>query len=231
MHELTESEILEIERRTRGQSLNGNWFAERKLRLTGSRFGTALRLYEKSTNVAGRQRLIREIQGLQSVPDTAPIRWGRDHEAVAIEAYRNQSWDDVRASGLWVFPSGVLAASPDALVYRAQDHGPRPTSIVEVKCPYSVRDQTFSEMQRFGSLPKYLMGDLSLKIGTDYWHQIQGQLAATQAYKCDFIVWTTRDMLVRPVYKDPYWEQVYMPRLHRFYNEDILPALDPVSTL
>jgi hypothetical protein len=55
-------------------------------------------------------------------------------------------------SGIWLHHSGILGASPDGRVlvpvkhgFFIQGQGTGPAEIVEVKCPFSVRDMTILE--------------------------------------------------------------------------------------
>ena len=70
-----------------------------------------------------------------------------------------------------------------------------PSKPLEIKCLYTVRDK------KFYSLPTnfYLEcagGKLRLKKIHIYYYQIQMQMALTNCASCDFVVWTSRDILI-----------------------------------
>ena len=75
---------------------------------------------------------------------------------------------------MWLDESGVLGASPDGLV--GEDH------VVEVKCPYTHRNQTLDESLKHKTfcLKQVENGKYELKRDHVYWHQVQGQIYLTQ---------------------------------------------------
>ena len=83
---ITQEEILEIEKNTRDQSSNDQWFDERKKRLTASNFGAVIKR-KKSIHP---KSLLEKIhnQHRQSNPP-APCKWGLDKEENAIKAYHS----------------------------------------------------------------------------------------------------------------------------------------------
>ena len=44
------------------------------------------------------------------------IEWGTKHEGTAVAEYVQHSGNKVINSGIWLFPEGDLAASPDGIV-------------------------------------------------------------------------------------------------------------------
>ena len=70
--------------------------------------------------------------------------------------------------------------------------------VLEVKCPWKYRDFTIAEAIE-KKLPKgseassfYLTEEGDLRKGHNYWHQIQGEMAAIGIEVGDFVVWTKR---------------------------------------
>ena len=57
-----------------------------------------------------------------------------------------------------------------------------------------------------------------------YWHQVQGEIAATGVSWAHFVVWTTIDMQIINVERDPLWEKPYLPTLTEFYLTELLPS-------
>ena len=65
----------------------------------------------------------------------AAIEWGTKHEATAVAEYVKHSGNKVIPSGIWLFPDGDLAASPDGIVVDKEDAS-KYLGLVEIKCPY-----------------------------------------------------------------------------------------------
>lgn len=79
-----------------------------------------------------------------------------------------------------------LAASPDGLVGE--------NSIIEIKCPFSIKDFTPQDAHEQKKL-KYIdmqKDELVLKKTHLYYYQVQGQLHITRRQFCYFIVWTPK---------------------------------------
>jgi len=218
--ELSKVQIKQIAKDTVGQSSNNLWHNMRKNRLTASQFGKAIRAYDYGS-VTTIKDVIETIKGERQVPSVAPIQWGKEHEQDAIERYCAIKGYTVSPTGLWIFPHGYLAASPDGLVYES-DEIDIPSGIIEVKCPYSVRFMDFQQMRLEKKLPLYLNMNGNLKISADYYHQVQGELYATGAPWCDFVVWTTIDIKIQRIYPNLDWKLTNIPKLTSFYIENIL---------
>ena len=211
--------IEEIAAKTTGQTNNSLWFAYRRNRLTGSMFGKALDAYNRPTAIK-LLNIKQAVQGRLNLDHLEPIKWGRDNELNAIAAYCNKRGYFVKPTGLWLFPSGQLGASPDGLVYENEDDE-HPVGILEVKCPFYVRDRHFMELKRSGKLPTYITADFRLNREHDYYHQVQGELYATGASWCDFVMWTTKGCLIIRVYPNPLWVAECIPKLMAFYEKVI----------
>ena len=102
------------------------------------------------------------------------------------------------------------------------EHANEPIGIIEVKCPYSIRNLSFSDPDYKKHHLPYLDHELNLLKTHEYYHQIQGELYATDAPWCDFVVWTVKDMHIQTIYPDYKWRRTEIPRLISFYAENIL---------
>jgi len=207
---------------TVNQSENPLWLKVRKNRLTASVFGKVLRVISTQSE---RQKscLISIIKGEDNRSGVyfAPIIWGREHEKEAIRAYAAEKDYIVRPTGIWLFQNNIMGASPDGIVFKKGEHVNKPIGIIEVKCPYSIKNLSFSDPEyKKHSLP-YLDLDLRLLETHEYYHQIQGELYATDAPWCDFVVWTPKDMHIERIYPDEKWQRTQIPRLVSFYFENI----------
>ena len=117
MAELTREEIRTLAARTdqtqsAGKSL---WKKIRKGRLTSSNFGRAL-----SAILNPHESTIEKLKGDIYFPkniDSIPaVKWGKEHESVAISAYVNETGAFYDSTGLWMFKNNMLGASPDGLI-------------------------------------------------------------------------------------------------------------------
>ena len=133
---LSPHEIKEVERNTRAQSDSPMWFEKRRYRITASACGKIL---QRPTRATAREILY--PKPFVFLP--APILWGRQHEKAARKKYEEVKTAEVgrvvetKDCGLYVHPyHGWLAATPDATVHSNAE----PDGILEVKCPYTERE-------------------------------------------------------------------------------------------
>ena len=125
----------------------------------------------------------------------------------------------IQERGVFLSDSGLLGGSPDGTV--ADD------VIIEVKCPYSARNETIRQAAErkdfFLELDK-VTDSLKLKQTHKHWHQIQGNLHLTGANSCDLVVWTPLDLVILPIHKDPAWAS-NINTLETFYRDCFLPRI------
>lgn len=122
-----------IEAATRSQSQSKRWHEEHFGRLTASKFGEVIKCRTPS------MKCFNLLYPSKSVLSSASLQWGKDNEEKARNQYQLHSKYSVRESGIHISDLGFLAASPDGLVYDADD---QLVGIIEIKCPYSVRNST-----------------------------------------------------------------------------------------
>jgi len=208
---------------TANQSEDPNWMKVRKNRLTASLFGKILRVMS-THNEHEKKSLISFIKGEDKRYGMyyPAIVWGREHEKEAIKAYESMKNYTVRPTGFWLFANNIMGASPDGIVFARGEHANEPIGIVEVKCPYSIRNLSFSDPEYKKHHLPYLDLDLKLIEMHEYYHQIQGELYATDAPWCDFVVWTPKDMHIERIYPDETWRRTEIPRLISFFVESVL---------
>ena len=152
------------------------------------------------------------------------IKHGVDHEGTAVREYEQEFGVQVKKCGIFLNNCGILGGSPDGLV--GED------GILEIKCPYKVKDVTaITDLSRLGYLKKTPTGDYSLITSHKYYHQLQGNIYLTQRAWCDFVIWTPRLMYCIRIARDTHWEeniglmQLYfvewvLPRLRMWYAEE-----------
>ena len=123
----------------------------------------------------------------------APIAWGNTHEidgnkAFVVREAGNHSALSVRTAVLYVCRGNpYLAATPDGIVSC-------PDAVLEVKCPYKIRDMAVSDgWDETDFLKKDLQhGNIVLLPEHNYYCQVQGQMAIANCKRAYFVVWTLK---------------------------------------
>ena len=138
---------------------------------------------------------------------------GRTYEDVAIESFSKVTGFHVKKCGLFISDSHpFLAASPDGLV--GED------SLVEVKCPFSGKDEPIMPGPQF----PFLHTNMSLKHEHNFYMQIQGQLFVTKRKVCYFVIFTFHKEnglhFQQVPYDETFCEEELIPKLEKFYEED-----------
>lgn len=217
METISNSDISEVEKITRGQSKNSLWFKEKQIRLTASNFGKVCKLRLK-TSTANLVKFILYTAGLQC----AAVKYGIMHKNEAINQFQVQTKLSVQPCGLFIHPHyPYLAASPDGLVGA--------DGIIEVKCPYAARDMSIKEAIKSKHI-KYLIenqhGGISLKRNHIYYFQVQSQLEISNREFYYFVVYTKADILYEKILKDnSFWNSHMKSRLKNLYFGALLPEI------
>ena len=203
---ITKREINAIERRTRLQAKEDDWFHYRKGLITGtltSRVSNSTKRGEKSDTVnAG-------ISKQYYSPLLYPvIIWGQNHEEMAIAAFiktmkpKHYNLTVTRAGLRLDDKHHFIGASIDGLV----ECSCCKPAVLEIKCPYSIRSGTVAAN---GKQLQYLTDDLNLKKTHSYYYQLQTYLGV---YKCKmgyFCVYTPNDVLILQIDFDKnFWENL-----------------------
>ena len=186
---------------TRGQK-NASWRKQRCGRLTSSKFGKIFKGKKKD-----------EIFPLSFFEMAAEcyspsIQWGIANEKVALNAYIQWSKHmhpnmKVEEAGLFVSKTDpYLAASPDAIVScECCKKG-----VIEIKCPFKHKDKRPTDIYKFDR-SFYLDANEDLRENSNYYAQVQGQMAIVDVEYCDFVVWTPIGIHVQRINRDRlFWE-------------------------
>ena len=158
------------------------WFAARTGKVTASRFRDVMSRTAKGLPTADRTRYLWQLvverltgQPVQT-PDAPAMRWGREQEPAALDAYIASTLGQVTTTGFVSHPTLLCGASPDALV--ADIHDPDGAfGLVEIKCPWS------SQVH----LETWLNG-----MPEDHTPQVQGQMWLTGREWLDFVSFDPR---------------------------------------
>ena len=150
--QMTTDQVRRVEIETCGQSKNDLWHQQRVDRVTVSNFHT---FHTEAQTILNRRRqnhkpissslvssLLRKSDDVLYLPQ---IKWGNAHEKDAIKSFisdvasrHDSGLQGYKQCGIFIKPySPYLAASPDGL-FLCKCCG---LSIVEAKCPYSVRNE------------------------------------------------------------------------------------------
>ena len=201
---VNEAMINNIEEATRDQSSSEQWKRERKFRFTASKFDL----------ISKRQRNHEKFAAdlINPKPFTSRyVEHGIKNEPIAIEQYEKIMF--TRKTPVKVLKSGFvvcldmpfLGASPDG---RVIDFGCRNHfGLAEVKCPETKYQVTPLEAcQDPNFCCEAVNGQCRLKRNHSYYSQVQGQMGASGASWCDFIVYTKKGISVERIPFDAaYW--------------------------
>ena len=136
----------------------------------------------------------------------------------------------MKPTGVWMFHNNIMGASPDGLVF-ADHHSASAVGILEVKCPYSLRDTEIGCESEWHHHIHYLDCKNELKKTHEYYHQIHGAIAAVVVQWCDFVIWTPRRVKLERIYIEYGWTMRYVPRLEDFYYHHLVRNEDTKSTV
>ncbi|XP_059153065.1 uncharacterized protein LOC131938859 [Physella acuta] len=182
-------QITQISQITIGQGKNALWHTIRKGRLTASNFGYVLNAKKITPSLLDKFLNAKHLDGVKS------IMWGSNNELQALNIFENKTGHNVKQCGIFLHENGLLGATPDGLI--EEDF------IVEIKCPYSKRNECFVECIKD---KKFFLGmiegNIHLKKNHIYYHQIQGGLHITGRKQCYLVVWTLKDMFIELINKD-----------------------------
>jgi len=203
--------IVDISNATNGQRDNPTWHILRKGRLTASNFGDVLQAKRVTPS------LIKRLLGDYDLSKVKAVTWGIHNEEEALKQFEMTTGLTVQSTGLWLDSSGIIGASPDGLIGN--------NCILEIKCPYTHRNNLISEALEHSDF--YLTKEddkITLKKDHKYWHQIQGQLFLTNRMFCYFVVWTSKDFLSITIKRDEGWSD-NIEVLKDFYYHKLFPKI------
>ncbi|XP_068135441.1 uncharacterized protein [Hyperolius riggenbachi] len=229
---LSQNDIQDIERQTRGQYRNQDWHHWRQNRITASlahQISHSKFANQKTNEIP--QSYLKAVLGTGPRVQTKAMSWGVKNEKNAVRNYERQASKNrgrevqVEDCGLFIHPTkNWLAASPDGIV-KDKNTGEE-LCILEVKCPYKHREHTVREACADRDFCLAMNGDsFILKPKHSYYTQVQCQLASTGMENADFVVYTNKETVIVPVNFDPeFWEETE-PKLEKFYREAVLPQV------
>ena len=232
--EVSPQQIRDIEQSTRDQSKNSFWFSVRRYRLTASSFGAVYHRLPATPPQSLVLQIIKDRKFYSLATD-----WGKQQEPVAFDAYVEFQKKSGH-QGLFACQSGFmisesypfLGASPDGVIY--DPSVTNPFGLLEIKCPYAIRNKTPTEAGSSSSFFCELKDNkLRLKQSHYYYCQVQGQMAVSGRLWCDFVIYTPKDISIERInFDSDFWNKHLLPKLIDFYDNCIAPEIvSPVHCL
>lgn len=202
---IDEAQLAKTEEMTRGQNKNKMWQVERCKRIQSSMFGRVC----KATAATNFANLAASLTKYNNVTSNA-IKHGVKYEATAVQKFEEMNKISTIESGIVVARSHpYLACSPDRLL--GDD------ALLEVKCPFSSRDQLITPV----TVPYLVSCDEGLQLDRNhaYYYQIQGQLFCTGRSYCKFVVYTFEDIKVIRIDRNDEFISDMVQKLTQFYYD------------
>lgn len=193
--------VNDLERLTRGQSNNDEWFQHRKGRITGSVIHSVLtrsrRLLAGELDIDNTS-LLKRLLYTATNPDIPALKYGREMEDEARDRYirlmkeHGHTGVKVENCGLFIDKDLVyIGASPDAMI-ECPCCG---QGVLEIKCPFSVA-HTDPTPENLEYIEDDGEGNPRLKRSHPYFTQVQAQMGVTQRSWCHFFVYTRHGHLL-----------------------------------
>ena len=180
------------------QQRTEEWFKKRAGRVTGSSVGAILGLSPFMKREDVMRNMVRQYHNAPSeFTGNVATNYGTYNEPNALADYELKFNTKVVETGFHTFEDW-LGASPDGLI---GDDG-----LIEVKCPYGLRDKNPPEFK-------------SIDYQSHYWMQMQIQLFVTGRQWCHFYQWSAHGYMLETVQFNPLAIEEYLPKLKDFYNE------------
>ena len=238
---INNSEAIDVEERTRGQSSNPEWFKYRTGRITASKFGEI----NNRRSTTAPDRLVRDLFQYRT-RTTTPFQCA---EGLRLEPVIKDKYVEYQLNhghlGLCVEEKGVvidqdnayLAASVDGEVHDPSNTG-SPVGNLEMKYklfPEKIASENNTRLLvTLATKTKNFCLELTdsvlrLKRKHPYYSQVQGGMAIRRLQWCDFVVYTytsaAEDIHVERIYFDPTFWVALNGKLVDFYLFAMIPEL------
>lgn len=178
------------------------WHEQRKGRVTGSMVGAILGLSPYMTRGDAMRVMVREALGAErEFQGNVATEYGSHHEAGALVEFQLETGVTVQPAPFVAYEDW-LGASPDGYT---SDGG-----LIEVKCPYSLRDDPAPSFKPIGP---------NEDEQPHYYAQMQVQMHVTGMAHCHFWQWAPHGTDHKIVDLDQAWLDAHLPRLRQFHAE------------
>ncbi len=177
---------------------SAEWFQARKGRITGSIVGAVLGLSPWMNKDDVMRSMVRSALGAESEFSGNPAtEYGQRNEEGAIFDFELKTGLSVQQCGFYAYGERY-GASPDGLI--------DDDAILEVKCPFGLRDKDQPDFKTADEQPHYKA-------------QMMFEMLCTGRTKAYFYQWAPAGDYLELVQFDPLWIEQNMPALDAFYEE------------
>lgn len=219
----TDGNIKLIYEKTKGQAENELWHHMRRGLITASNFHRVSTRTDTliADPTADPSKLLDTLfkEGSPSPYGPDSLVYGRNSEPVAKNCYQKVMSKvcptlKVQETGLLLsehFP--FIGCSADGIV-SCKCHSKK---LIEIKCPFALKHLS----PREAALQRgcYSEGDtLKLKMNTDYFYQIQGQMGLHKIHKCDLVIFTSQGIQIVEVDFNVEFYKLMIAKLVFFYR-------------
>jgi putative phage-type endonuclease len=174
------------------------WLEARRGLLTASGVASIMGDSPFASAAVYMRRLVTETIDGPVELDAPPLNWGKENEHNARRLYEFLHDVQVEETGLWTNTWDLIpvGASPDGLVGEE--------GLVELKCPYGIRNEEKPQFKSIFRMPHYM-------------HQVQMQLRITDRKWCDFFQWTPHGHKYERVSREDKWFDEVIEPMKEFY--------------
>ena len=221
--------VMEIAKITVGKRENPAWRQFHKHRLNAEYFGILERLYQTHREPTYDNKdfwKVRHDINEWNIPEpTLEQEWEKEHKQEALREYEEKAHQKAQETGIWIFPNGFAAASPEGIV-RDEGNPDKNRRCVLIKCPLEVGNirpiKPALELREV----TYLDGQNNLITTHAFYHEVQGCLAATNAEWCDFVVWSPEFLSIQRILPDQNWHTEIFSNISYIYKLYLLRRED-----
>lgn len=225
---LDDEQIMNIEKSTRNQSENRNWYIQRAGRITASKFRAVCKTNKMKPSLS----LIKSIcYPTKILFCNKATLWGINHEHIAVGDYQrfmseNHDSFQVNEVGFVISKNWpCLGASPDRLVFCECCLG----GCLEIKCPYLLYTNNYTDINEYVSLKSSCLikenDKVTLKKSHSYYYQVQMQIFVTKLKYCDFVIWSPNIFFKERILPDFEFFENEIQIALTFHAEVIMPEL------
>ncbi|XP_048734036.1 uncharacterized protein LOC125650107 isoform X2 [Ostrea edulis] len=218
-YSVSASQVSNLEKATRNQSISPLWYQHRMGRITASKAHDVL-VRRDSTSP---DNLVKRVAGysVYDLSKNTAVKWGIDTEEECRQAFASHQKGNhlnfkCQLSGFVIDPTHpFLGVSPDGMI-SCDCCG---KGVLEIKCPYKHRDISVEEAaQKDGDF--CLDKSLQLKTSHRYFTQVQMQMCITKCQYCDFVVFTkcqpSASMVIVRIFWDEQFCRTLLDKCERF---------------
>lgn len=226
---LSETEINDVERLTRGQSDNIAWYSERRVRITASKCHRVAAMKESTSP----SKAVKEILHYNVPYQSQSMKEGLQQESSVIKKYTSlmheKGHNNLKVTECGFFVSkdhGFLGASPDGLVDDPSLEDSK--GLIEIKHVQMNEDENLNDAVLRKRICSRKNENIELNINHPYFYQVQQQMYVTKRKWTDFVVSGSRskDSLFcqRVFFSDEFWNAIF-PKLLSFFQTWVAPEI------